>query len=231
VVDGVCAAGGMEMPQEDWGVDIYLTASQKAIGVPPGLAILVASCKAMDTFLGRLTPVHNYYADFHNWLPIMKAYEARQPSYFATPPVNLIYALRESLKRILAEGLPTRIARHRLLSDALKAGLTALGLKQVPLSSDIAAPTMTAAYYPEGVDASLVKAIAEEGVIVAGGLHPAIKNKYFRIGHMGAVTAGDILTTLGAIEVGLAGQGYRFEPGLGLAAAQKVLVRKGTSIR
>lgn len=223
VVDGVCSVAGEEMRQEEWGIDLALTASQKAIGVPPGLALVVAGPRAMEAFRKRKTPVANYYADWTNWLPIMEAYEARQPSYFGTPAVNLIWALNVSLGQILEEGMDARFARHRRLSEALKAAITALGLKQVPVSADKTATTITAPYYPQGVDSKVLRYIEEAGVILAGGLHPAIKAQYFRIGHMGAVSASDILATVGAIEQGLARTGYKFEAGAGLAAAQKVL--------
>ncbi|MBC7251398.1 MAG: alanine--glyoxylate aminotransferase family protein [Anaerolineae bacterium] len=223
VVDGVCAVAGEEMRQEEWGIDLALTASQKAICVPPGLALVVAGPRAMEAFRKRQTPVGNYYADWNNWLPIMEAYEARQPSYFGTPPVNLIWALNVSLGQILDEGMEARFARHRRLSRAFKAAVAALGLKQLPLSADKEATTLTAIYYPAGVDRTVLGYIKEAGVIVAGGLHPAIKAQYFRVGHMGVVSAADILTTVGAIEQGLARAGYQFEPGTGLAAAQAVL--------
>jgi alanine-glyoxylate transaminase/serine-glyoxylate transaminase/serine-pyruvate transaminase len=225
VVDGVCAVAGEEMRQEEWGIDLTLTASQKAIGVPPGLALVVAGPQAIEAFRQRKTPVGNYYADWTNWLPIMKAYEARQPSYFGTPPVNLIWALNVSLGQILDEGMEARFARHRRLSRAFKAGITALGLGQVPVSLDKAAVTMTAPYYPDGVDGAVLGRIGAAGVILAGGLHPAIKARYFRIGHMGAVNASDILATLGAIEQGLAQAGYTFEAGASLAAAQAALTQ------
>lgn len=224
VVDGVCSVGGEEMRQEEWGIDLALTASQKAIGVPPGLALLVAGPRAMEAFRRRKTPVGNYYADWTEWLPIMEAYEARRPGYFGTPPVNLIWALNVSLGQILEEGLEARFARHRKLSDACKAAIAALGMQQVPVRAGVTATTLTAPYYPEGIDASLLGHVSRAGAILAGGLHPAIKARYFRIGHMGVVTASDILATVGAIERGLAAAGYRFEPGAGLAAAQAVLV-------
>ena len=85
------------------------------------------------------------------------------------------------------------------------------------------ATTITAPYYPNGVDASVLQAINQAGVILAGGLHPEIKARYFRIGHMGAVTPSDILATIGAVEHGLAQVGYDFEFGAGLAAAQEIL--------
>jgi alanine-glyoxylate transaminase/serine-glyoxylate transaminase/serine-pyruvate transaminase len=224
VVDGVCAVAGEEMRQEEWGIDLALTASQKAIGVPPGLALVVAGPRAMDAFRRRKTPVGNYYADWTLWLPIMEAYEARRPGYFGTPPVNLIWALNVSLGQILEEGMDARFARHRRLSEALKAAVTALGMKQVPVSADKVAATLTAPYYPDGVDRTVLGHIKDAGVILAGGLHPAIKDRYFRVGHMGVVSASDILATVGAIEQGLARVGYDFEAGVGLAAAQAVLM-------
>jgi alanine-glyoxylate transaminase/serine-glyoxylate transaminase/serine-pyruvate transaminase len=223
VVDGVCSVAGEEMRQEEWGIDLALTASQKAIGVPPGLALVVAGPRAMDAYRKRRTPVGNYYADWTQWLPIMEAYEARRPSYFGTPPVNLIWALNVSLGQILTEGLEARFARHRKLSEAFKAAIHALGLSQVPVRHEVTASTLTAPYYPERVDASVLGHIGQAGVILAGGLHPEIKTRYFRIGHMGAVTASDILATVGAIEQGLLQAGHRFQVGAGLSAAQAVL--------
>jgi alanine-glyoxylate transaminase/serine-glyoxylate transaminase/serine-pyruvate transaminase len=223
VLDGVCSVAGEEMRQEEWGIDLALTASQKAIGVPPGLALMVAGPRAMDAFRQRKTPAGNYYADWTNWLPIMEAYEARNPSYFGTPAVNLIWALNVSLGQILDEGMEARFARHRRLSEAFKAAITALGMKQLPVSPDKLATTLTAPYYPQGVDQKVLGHINAAGVILAGGLHPAIKGQYFRVGHMGAVNESDILATVGAIEKGLAQAGYQFEAGVGLAAAQAVL--------
>jgi len=226
VVDGVCSVAGEEMRQEEWGIDLALTASQKAIGVPPGLALVVAGPRALDAFHERKAPVGSYYADWTQWLPVMEAYEARKPSYYGTPAVNLLWALNVSLGQILDEGMEARFARHRRLSDAFKAAVAALGMGQVPVSADKTATTLTAPYFPAGVDRSMLAHVKEAGVIVAGGLHPAIKAKYFRVGHMGVVSASDILATVGAIEYGLAQAGYEFEPGAGLSAAQAALLRR-----
>ncbi|MBO9370668.1 MAG: alanine--glyoxylate aminotransferase family protein [Chloroflexi bacterium] len=224
VVDGVCSVGGEELRPQEWGVDLVLSASQKALGVPPGLAIVVAGPRAMEAFRKRKTPVPNYYADWTNWLPIMESYQARKGAYFGTPPVNLIWALNVSLEQILEEGLEARFARHRRLSDAFKAGMAALGLAQVPVSLEKAAHTLTNLYYPEGVDARMLPHVRDAGVIVATGRHPALGERYFRVGHMGAVTSADILVAVGAIEYGLRKMNYPFEPGAGLAAAQRVLL-------
>ena len=223
ILDGVCSVAGEELRQEEWGVDVVLTASQKAIGVPPGLALVVAGPKAMAAWRARKTPVYNYYADWGNWLPIMEAYEARKPSYFGTPPVNHIWALHVSLGQILAEGMEQRFARHMKTGEAFRAAVGALGMKQVPTDPAHAAATLTAPYYPEGVSGpQLLAKVKEAGVVLAGGLLPDIKAAYFRIGHMGAVKPGDILATVGALETGLAACGYKFEVGTGLTAAQKV---------
>jgi len=224
VVDGVCSIAGEELRQREWGVDVALTASQKAIGVPPGLALLVAGPRAMAKFHARKSPVGNYYADWTEWLPIMQAYEARKPSYFGTPAVNLIWALNTSLEEILREGMEPRFTRHRRLAAAFKAGVEALGLHQLPVSSDKSANTLSALYYPEGVDATLVKGVLDAGVIIAGGLLPGVKEKYFRVGHMGAVTTADIISTLGAIELALQRTTYRFSPGAVVRAAQERLM-------
>jgi len=224
VVDGVCSVAGEEMHQEEWSIDLALTASQKAIGVPPGLALMVVGPRAMDAFHQRKTPVGCYYADWTQWLPVMEAYEARKPSYYGTPPVNLIAALDVSLGQILDEGMDARFARHRRLSDAFKAAIGGLGMKQVPVSADKTATTLTAPYFPDGVDRTMLAHVKAAGAIVAGGIHPDIRPWYFRVGHMGAVSASDILSTVGAIEKGLSQVGYEFEPGTGLAAAQAVLL-------
>jgi alanine-glyoxylate transaminase/serine-glyoxylate transaminase/serine-pyruvate transaminase len=224
VVDGVCATAGEVMRQQAWGVDLALTASQKAIGVPPGLALVMAGPRAMEAYQRRETLVGNYYADWANWLPIMEAYGARSPSYFGTPAVNLVWALNVSLGQILEEGMEARFARHARISRACKAAVSALGLKQVPVRAEVAADTMTAPYFPEGVDRSVLAQVKAAGAILAGGLHPEIKAQYFRIGHMGVVNASDILATVAAVEAGLAQAGHAFEPGAGLAAAQKVLL-------
>ncbi|MCA1553227.1 MAG: alanine--glyoxylate aminotransferase family protein [Chloroflexi bacterium] len=139
VVDGVCAAGGVEVNCDAWDVDIYLSASQKAISVPPGLVICWVSERALEAIRARRKPVANFYCDALNWLAVMQSYEARKPAYFATPPINLICGLHESLLQILSETIGQRLRRHQLLSRAFKAGVEALGLQQVAMPNDILA--------------------------------------------------------------------------------------------
>jgi alanine-glyoxylate transaminase/serine-glyoxylate transaminase/serine-pyruvate transaminase len=224
VVDGVCSVGGEELMQEAWGVDVVLTASQKAIGAPPGLALVVVSERALAAWRGRKHKVASYYADFGLWLPIMEAYEARKPKYFATPAVNLVEALDESMRLLLEDGIPARVEKHRRTAGAFRAAWNALELKQLPTSAEHAATTLSAVYYPAAVDAALVGAVRKEGVVIAGGLHPDLGPKYFRVGHMGACSAGDVLDAVGAIERALATMGYKPHPvGRAVAAAQAAL--------
>ncbi len=222
VVDGVCAAGGVAVDCEGWGVDMYLSASQKAISVPPGLVICWAGERALDAVRARKKPVRNFYCDALNWLPVMQSYEARKPAYFATPPINLICGLHESLRQILGETMERRIRRHQVLSRAFKAGMAALGLQQVVARPEIAAPTLTCAYLPESVDGTFYQRVRAAGVTIAAGIHPKAR-PYFRVGHMGTVMPNDILSTLGALESALLGCEYEMQPGAGLSAAMKVL--------
>ncbi|KAG7085264.1 hypothetical protein E1B28_013868 [Marasmius oreades] len=119
----------------------------------------------------------------------MKAYEAGNPSYFATPPVNLIYAYNASLKAITesSPSIEDRFRIHREASKRFKDAAKGLGLKEVPLRPEVAANGMTALYFPDGLGAAdILPRLVKRGIVVAGGLGmPSIKDKYFRIGHMG----------------------------------------------
>ncbi len=218
-VDGVCSIAGEALRMTEWDIDIALTASQKAISVPPGLAILVAGPRAMKTLNERKTPVPNYYGDMKSWLPTMIAYEGRKPSYFGTPAINLVNALNVSLGQILEEGMEARFKRHARFSAAFKAGILALGLKLVPNHLEWAAHTLTNVYLPDGITQSaFIGEMMKDGVIPAAGLHPAIREKYFRVGHMGPVNQNDLFGAMGAVETALKKCGYHFKPGSGLAA-------------
>jgi len=220
ILDGVCSVGGEDIRQEEWGLDVVLTASQKAIGVPPGLALLVVSERALAAWKTRKKPVSNYYGDWSNWLPVMTAYESRRPAYFGTPAVNLVEALHVSLRDILNEGMDVRIERHRSVGKAVRAAMKAMGLQQVPRSDDVAANTLTAVYYPEGVSGGeLLKEINRSGIILAGGLLPEIKDYYFRIGHMGSVSQNDLVATISGIATGLQRCGYSVDVSSALQTA------------
>jgi alanine-glyoxylate transaminase/serine-glyoxylate transaminase/serine-pyruvate transaminase len=184
VFDGVCATAAEPFRMADWGADVYLTASQKALGLPAGLALMVVSPRALSARAALAEPPA-MYLDWQQWLPIMTAYEQRRPSYFSTPATNLILALPVALAEILADGIEARFAAHQAAADSLRAAWAELGLEPVPKRPELCSNALSALRFPAGVDAALVGRIAEHGVVVAGGLHPEIRGQYFRVGHMG----------------------------------------------
>lgn len=188
IVDGICATAAMEEDMSktygdpSYKLDIVLTGSQKAIGVPPGLAIVAFNQSALDV-RKEIEHVPGYYTDIYNWLPIM-----HDPTkYFATPAVNLVYAYDEGMRIVLEEGMENRYARHDKFAEGVRKGLKEYGMK--PLAAKGAeASTLSCVLYPEGVDdAAFRKNLSEKGIVVAGAL-AHLKGKAFRIGHMGNTT-------------------------------------------
>lgn len=225
VLDTVCSMGAMDVQVDDWGIDVCFTGSQKALAIPPGMTIVSFSSRALKVRDQRTSAIRTYYGDVKRWLPILEDPE----KYFATPPVNMMYALRESCKMILVEGLDSRFARHAKLATAFRGALIAIGLRLLCNETD-ASSTLTVAYYPIGVeDTSFRKSMGEEfGIAIAGGLGP-LKGKAFRVGHMGNVNANDIFATISAIEGSLAKEGYKFTEGAGIAAANRILRSQRTA--
>ena len=224
VVDGVCSVAGEEIRMKDWGIDVVLTGSQKALGVPAGLAILWLSPKALDRLSETKGKYSPYYMDLTKWIGIMESYEKLKAAYFATPAVNLIIGLHRSLELMFEEGIENRFRRHKNLSKAFRSGIQQLGLRLVAKSEDIAASTVTAAYLPENVElGEFRKEMLARNVVVAGGLYPSIKSNYFRVGHMGPINANDIVSVVAAIERSLKKLGYEVKPGDGVTATQRVL--------
>ncbi|KAI8883150.1 PLP-dependent transferase [Backusella circina FSU 941] len=186
VVDGVCSVGSEEIRFDEWNLDVVITGSQKGLGVPPGLSIVIASQKALQVAQNRATPVPSYYSNWNKWLPIMQAYEARKPAYFATPAVQLIYALHASLAKITSQPIEVRFQKHREVASQFRQTIKSWGLRQVAQSEECSANGMTAVWLPEGVEvAKLVGGLAGKGVQIAGGILKECATKYFRIGHMG----------------------------------------------
>jgi aspartate aminotransferase-like enzyme len=152
ILDGVCASAALEedMNKEYGGadnkIDLVLTASQKAIGVPPGLAIVAFGPKALAA-RKEIGKVNTYYADINNWSHIMK-----EPfKYFATHPINMIYGFHQAMKIIEAEGFAERYRRHTALGQAIRAALRSLDMT-ILAKAEVAAPTLSCILYPAGVD-------------------------------------------------------------------------------
>ncbi|CAO3662093.1 unnamed protein product [Rhizopus stolonifer] len=186
VVDGVCSLGSEEIRFDDWNLDIVISGSQKGLGVPPGLSVVIASLHALEIFKTRKTPIVAYYSNWNKWLPIMQAYESRKPAYFATPAVQLIYALHASLKAITRQPMEVRFDQHRKVAAQFRQNIRQLGLKTVAQDEACSANGMSAIWLPEGIEIpQLVPALASQGVQIAGGILVGLAGKYFRIGHMG----------------------------------------------
>lgn len=217
ILDGVCATGGIEERMDDWGIDVVLTAAQKCFGAPPGLAVLVVSQRAMEK-RRRMEEVPAYYSDLLNWLPIMK-----DPSkYFSTPCVNEIRAFYESTRIVLEEGMEKRFLRHARVARAIRTAFAELKFSFFTQESFLA-DTLSVVEYPEGVeDQAFRKIFSENGVVVAGGLGETA-GKVFRMGHMGNLSASQVLFAIDALERTLSSLGYSFQPGSGLGAAKEVL--------
>lgn len=207
IVDGVAATGAEFADVDGMNIDILFTGSQKAFGVCPGMFILWASKKALAR-RKELGMIPEYYVDFEKWIPIMQ-----DPSkYFATPAVNLVWALAEATRIINAEGYQARYERHVKNANAMRKALAALGFT-VLAEEGHRACTLSNLVYPEGLnDAAFRGALYEEGIIVAGGL-AQYAGRMFRLGHMGNIDINDEVAVLGVIERALSKCGCTVEFG------------------
>jgi aspartate aminotransferase-like enzyme len=194
IVDGVAATVGEREYVDAYNIDILLTASQKAFGVAPGLEILWASEKALAR-RKTLGTIPEYYVDFDKWLPIMHD----TSKYYATPAVNMVWALQESIRIIKEEGIENRYERHIKNAKAMRAAIEAMGFSILADEANRAV-TLSCILYPEGIDDAKFRTIlAEEGAQVAGGL-AAYAGKMFRMGHMGNIDIHDMVGAISAIE-------------------------------
>ncbi len=207
IVDGVCSTAAEREYLKEMNIDILLSGSQKAFGVAPGLALLWVSKASLER-RAELGTIMDSYIDFDKWLPIMKD----PMKYWGTPTINLIWALKESVRLIKEEGMENRFERHVLDSRAIEKAILSLGFG-ILANDSCRAVTLTNCIYPEGiVDADFRAILSEEGVIVGGGLG-AYAGKLFRLGHMGNIDKHTIVSTLAAIERALYRSGREVEFG------------------
>lgn len=198
LVDGIAGAGAEPFYQDACDVDVYLTASPKAIACPAGMILISAGARALEALERRTSPPLGYAIDLTEWKPVMQALEAGRFGYFNTPAQNLTLALKVGLELILEEGLEARWTRHARLAGAMRAGLEALGLELVA-APGVRSNALSTVRYPRGVGRELLEAVKAEGIVLAGGYHPTIGAETFRIGHLGWVTAADVVATVEAI--------------------------------
>lgn len=198
IVDGVAAFGGVPEEMDRMGIDVLLTGSQKALGVPPGLAIVSATDRAWTKRLERKSAVKTFYADLVRWHPVMEAPDR----YFSTHPVNHIYALDKALRIIMDEGLTARYERHVMLGDSFRQGMLEMGFEPITNLSFLA-PTLSALKTPVGVHSGTFRIrLHQNGVVAAGGLNDP-DDRIVRFGHMGNITSAEIAVALAAVRSSL----------------------------
>ncbi|MFO0911964.1 MAG: alanine--glyoxylate aminotransferase family protein [Pirellulales bacterium] len=218
-VDAVTSLGGIAVETDRWKADVVYSGSQKCLSCPPGLAPITFSPRAVERILARKTKVQSWYLD----VSLLAAYWNEDRVYHHTAPINMTYGLYEALAIILEEGLESCFQRHELNHRALKAGLAAIGIGYSAQEGH-QLPTLNAVRVPDGIDDAWVRShlLNRFGIEIGGGLG-AFKGKVWRIGLMGhGSRPANVLVCLAALEQLLAEQGYEFEHGAGVAAANDV---------
>jgi alanine-glyoxylate transaminase / serine-glyoxylate transaminase / serine-pyruvate transaminase len=212
-VDAVSSLGGAPLPMDDWGIEACVTATQKCLGAPPGLAVVAVRPRAWR--LIEQSDVRGWYLNLRTWKEYSERWADWHP-YPVTLPTGLVEALRKSLELILREGLETRLQRHADVAAFLRRGLRNLGLK-VLAPEEFASPTVTVALTGGCLrDDELLRFLkAECNIVIAEG-SGELRGKTFRIGHMGpSATRERILKVLNGIEKVVQGQGVELHHGLG----------------
>jgi len=223
VVDAVASLAAVPLNVDRQRVDICFSGSQKAISAPPGMSPITVSPRAEEVFRTRKTKVQSWYFD----LSTAMNYWGKDRLYHHTPPISLIYALREAMRIVLEDGLEVRWERHRLNQLALIAGVEAMGLKLLVEKPEDRLPTVTAVMIPAGIDdLKLRNQLLEEfNIEIAGGIG-ALKGQIWRLGLMGYCSQKPfVLQLLGAMEKTLLDQGHRMSPGAGVGAAIRYYVQ------
>lgn len=216
LVDAVSSVGGVEMHADDWGVDVLITASQKALMVPPGLAMISVSPQAWEAVKDGRNP--RYYFS----LPAAKKSFAKSNTPY-TPAVSLFVGLDVALEMILSEGLDKVYRRNAAFGKAARTAMKAIGLRLLA-PEECASPVVTGVWAPKGMNADDIRRriLKDYGILLAGG-QEQLKGRIFRISHMGYIDTVDLLGTIAVMEIGLKRLGHPLVLGTATAAAQAVL--------
>lgn len=216
VVDGITAVGVYPIPMDQWGVDVLVTGSQKALMLPPGLALIALSARAWQRVEQVKQP--RFYFD----LTRERTNQAKNTTAY-TPAITLVIGLREALSMMQEEGYANVYARHARLASATRAAGAALGLTLV--APDNPSPAVTGLYTPEGVDGGkLFSYLRDKMQVVFAGGQDQLKGKIVRIAHLGYIGAFDTVTAVAALEMALKHFGHPVELGKGVGAAQAELM-------
>jgi alanine-glyoxylate transaminase/serine-glyoxylate transaminase/serine-pyruvate transaminase len=217
VVDAVATLAGVPLDVDGQRIDICFSGTQKAISAPPGMAPITVNTRVEDVMHARKQPVRSWYFDFS---PTMN-YWGHERTYHHTPPITLIYGLREALRLVMEEGLEARWERHLHNQQALIAGLEALGLELFVTNPADRLVTVTGVRIPAKVEDLKVRRqlLDEFNIEIAGALGP-MKGRMWRIGLMGySSQKNNVLLFLSALEKVLLDQGFGVLSGAGVAAA------------
>jgi alanine-glyoxylate transaminase/serine-glyoxylate transaminase/serine-pyruvate transaminase len=220
VVDAVATLCGTPLNVDRQRIDLCFSGTQKAISAPPGMSPITVGPRMEEVLRARKTPVQSWYFD----LTTTMNFWGKDRTYHHTPPISIVFALREALRIVFEEGLEGSWQRHRQNQLALIAGLEALGIQLFVPNPNDRLPTVTSVYVPQGVEDGRGRRqlLDEFGIEIAGGIGP-LKGKIWRIGLMGYVSqAKHILFFLAALEKVLLDQGLSVSPGAGVGAAIRV---------
>lgn len=221
IVDGVAACGGA-MIDMSWGVDVYFTCSQKALGSVPGMSVVWAGRRALAK-RESLGPIPESYVDFDRWAPVMMDTK----KYWGTPTVNNIWALKEAMRIIREEGYSERCRRHAEDAALIAKALEAIGFSTA-CRGELRAVTLSVFLYPAGMpvsDEQFRAAVEKEGVLVAGCLGD-FAGKGFRMGHMANLDKHMLISGVGAVERACLRCGMKIKPGAALAVMQEGLAAR-----
>jgi aspartate aminotransferase-like enzyme len=218
VCDAITACGVFDLPMDDWGIDALITGSQKALMIPPGLAMIALSDRAWQA--NESADLPRFYFDLARE---KKAHLKNQTAW--TPAISLIQGLQESLRLIREEGLHNMFKRHELLAKATRNGVQALGFELLAKKSP--SPAITAVRVPAGIDGkALVKLMRDKlGVTLVGG-QDELEGKIVRLSHFGYVDRFDIVIGISALELGLHELGHPVEFGKAVGAVLQTFATK-----
>lgn len=218
IVDAVSSLGGEELPVDEWGIDVCVTASNKCLEAPPGLSLLSVDRRAWELVNERTIISHGWYLDLKTWRWYAENWGSWHPAP-VTMPTNLILAMRASLRKIAAVGLDAHIAKHKRACRAVRAGLRELGFKMF-VPDEYAAATATGVLPGEGfaVGDLIQWLAAERGIYVGGGIGE-MSGKIFRVGHLGKATTREYLAEfLNAAADFTRARGAKIPEGAGISA-------------
>jgi len=219
VVDAVASLAAVPMHVDKERLDVVFSGSQKALSAPPGMSPITVSPRAEEVLTHRKTKVQSWYFD----ITTAMAYWGQGRLYHHTPPISLIYALREAMRIAMQEGLEARWERHRSCQQALVAGCEAMGIKMFVENPKDRLVTVTPVLVPAGVDDVKFRdqLLEEFNIEIAGGIGP-LKGKIWRLGLMGyCAQKANVLLLLAAMEKVALDQGARIPAGAGAAAAAR----------